>query len=129
MKTRPKPLRVRVKDWIPNFAIIGNSRIRNGQGRHSLEGPGRGLNPYPGTPTITGLLVVGRPPVKGLLGLTIIYNRPPSRPHQVTFYDMQDGGGGGEGGVYYYPFKTSVQKQGKLFPLLGAADRWRTWTY
>ena len=39
-----------------------------------------------------GLLLQGL-----LIGLRIIYNWPPSRPHQVAFYDMQ-----GEG-VYYYP--------------------------
>ena len=32
--------RARAKDLIPNFAIIGNCRLGNGQGRHSLEGPG-----------------------------------------------------------------------------------------
>ena len=46
---------VRAKDWIPNFAIIGNCRFRNGQG------PGRGWNPYPGAPPTTRLLVVGHP--------------------------------------------------------------------
>ena len=33
---------VRAKDMIPNFAIIGNCRLGNWQGRHSLEGPERG---------------------------------------------------------------------------------------
>ena len=40
---------------------MGNCRLGNGQGRHSLECPGRGLNPYPGAQTTTGLLVVGDP--------------------------------------------------------------------
>ena len=40
---------VRAKDLMPNFAIIGNYRLGNRQGHHSLEGPGRGWNPYPGT--------------------------------------------------------------------------------
>ena len=39
-------------------------RLRNGQGHHSLEGPGRGWNPYPGVPPTTGLLVLGRPQSK-----------------------------------------------------------------
>ena len=44
-----------------NSAIMGNCRLGNGQGRHSLEGPGRGWNPYPGAQTTTGLLVAGDP--------------------------------------------------------------------
>ena len=43
---------------------------------HSLQDPGRGWNPYPGTPPTTGLWTVGRPQSK----------------HQVTFYDLQDDG-------------------------------------
>ena len=45
-------------DLISNFAIVGNCRLRNGQGRQSLEGPGSGLNPYTGTPPTMGLLTV-----------------------------------------------------------------------
>ena len=33
---------VQENDMIPNFAIIGNCRLGNGQGHHSLEGPERG---------------------------------------------------------------------------------------
>ena len=42
IKIRPEVPGVRAKDLIPNLAIIGNSRLGNGQGRHSLEGPGSG---------------------------------------------------------------------------------------
>ena len=44
-----------------NSVIMGNCRLGNGQGRHSLEGSGRGWNPYPGAQTTTGLLAVGDP--------------------------------------------------------------------
>ena len=42
IKMRPEAPGVLAKDSIPNYAIIGNCRIGNGHGRHSLEGPGRG---------------------------------------------------------------------------------------
>ena len=42
IKIRPEAPGVQAKDLISNFAIIGNCRFGNGQGRHSLEGPGRG---------------------------------------------------------------------------------------
>ena len=42
MEIRLESPEVRTKDLIPNFAIIGNYRLGNGQGRHSLKGPGRG---------------------------------------------------------------------------------------
>ena len=32
----------RANDWIPNWTIMGNCRLENGQGHHSLKGPGRG---------------------------------------------------------------------------------------
>ena len=64
LEIRPEAQEVRAKDWIPNFAIIRNCSLGNGQGRHSLEGPGMGWNPYPGAPPTTGLLTVGRPQSK-----------------------------------------------------------------
>ena len=36
-KLKPGTSGVRAKDLIPNFTIIGNSKLGNGQGRHSLE--------------------------------------------------------------------------------------------
>ena len=90
MKIRPEEPGVQAKDLIPNFAI-GNCRL--GNGRHSLEGPGRGeifTHAYNLPPDI---------PVQVLLFcLRIIYNGPPSRPHQVGFDNMQ-----GMRGAYYYP--------------------------
>ena len=70
------------KDLIPNFAIIGNCRLGNGQGCHSLEGPGRGWKPYPGALPTTGLLVVWRPQSKDLCLVwgSLITDHPPSRP-------------------------------------------------
>ena len=70
-----------------NSAIIGNCRLGNGHGRHSLEGPGRGLNPYPGAQTTTGLLVVEDPSPRTpvlfegclLLHISCPFTRPPSR--------------------------------------------------
>ena len=59
-------------DLIPNFtpsletATWGGGG-GNGQVCHSLTGPGRRWNPYLGTPPTTGLLVVERPLVQGLL--------------------------------------------------------------
>ena len=41
---------------IPNLAIIGNCRLRNGQGHHSLK-RGRWWNTYPGAPPTTHRLV------------------------------------------------------------------------
>ena len=40
IKMRPEARGVWAKDLIPNFSIIGNCRLGNGQGHHSLEGPG-----------------------------------------------------------------------------------------
>ena len=56
--------RVWAKDLNTNFVTIRNCRIGNRQGRHSLEGPGRGWNPYPGAQPTTRLLVVWRPQSK-----------------------------------------------------------------
>ena len=70
---------------------------------------GGGWNPYPGAPHSTGLLMVGRSQYQGLLFcLSIIYNRPPSRPHHIAFYDTR---------VPFY--WTSAQKQSTFLPLSG----------
>ena len=50
---RPEAPGVWAMDSMPNFAIIGNCRLGNGQGN--------GRNPYPGRPPITGLMVVSSP--------------------------------------------------------------------
>ena len=62
---RPEYPGVWAKDLIPNFAIIGNSRLGKGQGRNSLEGSGGGGGREKTipiwTPPTTGLLVVSGP--------------------------------------------------------------------
>ena len=87
IKMRPEAPGVWAKEWIP---IIGNCRLGNGQGCHSMEGPGRGWNPYPGASPTTGLLVAGDPSTRTCL--RIMYNMPHSRPHPVAFYYMQGEG-------------------------------------
>ena len=64
IEVRIKAPGVRAMNLIPNSAVIGNCRLRNRQGHHSMEGPGRGWNPYPGASPTTELLTVGRPQSK-----------------------------------------------------------------
>ena len=45
---------VYTKDLITNFAIIGNDRLGNGQGRHYPKDPGMGCSPYHGAPPTIG---------------------------------------------------------------------------
>ena len=92
---------MRERDLIPNFNIIENCRLGNWQGRHSMEGPiymGKSLTggSWEGVKSIPRCTtyhetVDGRDTsVQGpLFCLRIIYNIPPSRPHQVDFYEMQ----------------------------------------
>ena len=103
LKTRPKSLEVWAKCWIHNFTIIWNCRLGNGQVRHSLEGPVRGLNPYPWAPPTRGLLVLSSPQFQGLYSLlcrkgkgSFITDHPPG-PIWFPFMTYR------ASGVYYYP--------------------------
>ena len=48
IEIRPDAPGVWAKDLIPNFAIIENRKLGNGQCRHSLECPGRGCTAHMG---------------------------------------------------------------------------------
>ena len=116
IKIRLETPGVRAKFLIPNFAIIGNCRLGNGQGHHSLEG----VKFIPRHTTYHRTVGGWETPVQGLpFCLKIIYNGPPSRPHQVAFTTCM------VRGAYYYPDpqRLPVQKQGILLPLLGATCR------
>ena len=55
---RPEAPGVWAEDLIPNFAIIGNYRLGDGQGCYFLEGPGMGWNPYRGAQPTTWLVLL-----------------------------------------------------------------------
>ena len=112
IQMRPEAPAMWENDFILNWSGTADSgmgrvvtpwrAIRGGeihtQGCHSLESHRRGWNPYPGAPPTTGLLVVSSLQSKIYLSpfmygrQRIIYNAPPSRPHQVAFYDIQSEG-------------------------------------
>ena len=62
---------------IPNFAIIGNCRLGNGQSRHSLEDPGSGVRSISKRTTYHGTVNGRETPVQGpCFAWSIMVNRP-----------------------------------------------------
>ena len=90
---------MQAEDLIPNFAIIGNCRLGNEQGRHSLERPSwEGVKSIPRCTTYHGTVDGRKTPVQGLLFVwgSFITDHPPG-PTKSPFMTCR------VRGAYYYP--------------------------
>ena len=98
--------------WKKNQTTLNTSkRLHKNKTRSTWEG----LNLCPGAPPTTVLGCMETPLQVLLFCLRIIYNGPPSRPHQVVFYDMQWGVFIITQILHRYPFTTPPSRSRAYF--------------